>query len=191
MTNVDAHGHIVVQEITRAFGNEPWRVEITRVPGGKVFQNDRMKLGPMPREISDIDGILRDMDRIHIDIMAICPPPFLFFYDLPAKQGLRTAQIQNDAIARLCHDYPKRFAGLAVLPLQDTELAVIELKRAVKELRLHGVEIGSSVQGTYLGDRRFDPFWKAVLSISEMGHFQNRTLWHNQAALTSSLRPRL
>jgi len=28
-----------------------------------------------------------------------------------------------------------------------------------------------------------------VLSISEMGHFLNRTLWHNQAALTSSLRP--
>ncbi len=26
-----------------------------------------------------------------------------------------------------------------------------------------------------------------MLSISEMGHFLNRTLWHNQAALTSSL----
>jgi len=31
----------------------------------------------------------------------------------------------------------------------------------------------------------------AMLSISEMGHFLNRTLWHDQAALTSSLRPRL
>ena len=30
---------------------------------------------------------------------------------------------------------------------------------------------------------------KHVLSISEMGHFLNRTLWHNQVALTSSLRP--
>jgi len=28
-----------------------------------------------------------------------------------------------------------------------------------------------------------------MLSISEMGHFLNRTLWHNQVALTSSLRP--
>jgi len=28
-----------------------------------------------------------------------------------------------------------------------------------------------------------------VLSISEMGHFLNRTLWHNQVALISSLRP--
>jgi hypothetical protein len=30
-----------------------------------------------------------------------------------------------------------------------------------------------------------------VLSISEMGHFLNRTLLHNQVALTSSLRPLL
>jgi len=28
-----------------------------------------------------------------------------------------------------------------------------------------------------------------VLSISEMGHFLNRTLWYDQAASTSSLRP--
>jgi len=28
----------------------------------------------------------------------------------------------------------------------------------------------------------------SLLSISEMGHFLNRTLWHNQATLTSSLR---
>ena len=32
---------------------------------------------------------------------------------------------------------------------------------------------------------------EVLLSISEMGHFLNRTLWDNQAALTSSLRPRL
>ena len=36
-----------------------------------------------------------------------------------------------------------------------------------------------------------DNEYTELLSISEMGHFLNRTLWHNQAALTSSLRPRL
>ncbi len=165
MPNVDAHSHIVVQEITRAFGNEPWRLEVIRIPGGKVIQNDRMKVGPMPHEIMDIDGILRDMDKMCINIMAVCPPPFLLFYDLPAQSGLRAAQVQNDAIARLSQDYPKRFVGLAVIPLQDVELAVGELKRAVKELGLHGVEIGSSVQGVYLGDPRFDPFWRAAAEM--------------------------
>jgi integrase/recombinase XerD len=32
-------------------------------------------------------------------------------------------------------------------------------------------------------------WFSEMLSISEMGHFLNRTLWYNQAALTSSLRP--
>ena len=32
---------------------------------------------------------------------------------------------------------------------------------------------------------------RPMLSISEMGHFLNRTLWRNQAALASSLRLRL
>jgi len=31
----------------------------------------------------------------------------------------------------------------------------------------------------------------AMLSISEMGHFLNRTIWPNQSALASFLRPRL
>ncbi|MFC1941311.1 amidohydrolase family protein [Chloroflexota bacterium] len=185
MINIDAHAHIVVQEITRAFGSEPWRLEITRVPGGKIVQNDRMKLGPMPREITDIDGVLEDMNKMRIDIMAICPPPFLFFYDLPGQDGLRMAQIQNDAIARLSHDYPNRFAGLAVAPLQDIELAVVELKRAANELGLYGVEIGSSVQGIYLGDPRFAPLWKAV---AEMDLFVFIHPEYFQGHLTSALK---
>jgi Uri superfamily endonuclease len=32
-------------------------------------------------------------------------------------------------------------------------------------------------------------YWHIVLSISEMGHFLNRTLFDNQTALASSLRP--
>jgi len=40
----------------------------------------------------------------------------------------------------------------------------------------------------YTGNRvLFDS--RRMLSISEMGHFLNRTLWRGQAALTSSLKP--
>ncbi len=79
MPNIDTHAHIVVRQITRDFGNEPWRPVIERVKGGQVVRNDRMNLGPIPREITDIDGILEDMHKMRIDTMAICPPPFMFF----------------------------------------------------------------------------------------------------------------
>jgi len=51
------------------------------------------------------------------------------------------------------------------------------------------------LSSTKENDLVLDPFCGSsttgVLSISEMGHFLNRTLWDNQAALASSLRPRL
>jgi len=49
------------------------------------------------------------------------------------------------------------------------------------------VKIGLSVSSGVKHKRK----GKGMLSISEMGHFLNRTLWHDQAALTNSLRPRL
>ncbi len=66
----------------------------------------------------------------------------------------------------------------------------------------HGNTLGSlSASGMTSRRRKFGPLvfqwpkieaplcYHCLLSISEMGHFLNRTLWHDQAALTSSLRP--
>lgn len=58
------------------------------------------------------------------------------------------------------------------------------------------VEVDSEVAGMALGysyrqrkqeEERMGKLVVRLLSISGMGHFLNRTLWHNQAALTSSL----
>jgi hypothetical protein len=51
--------------------------------------------------------------------------------------------------------------------------------------KMYGCPLRSDMHGIDVYERI------EVLSISEMGHFLNRTLWHDQAALTSSLRPRL
>jgi aminocarboxymuconate-semialdehyde decarboxylase len=52
--------------------------------------------------------------------------------------------------------------------LQDSQAAVAELKRAVNELGLLGVEIGTNINGVYLGDSQFRPFWAAA---EELGAF--------------------
>jgi len=59
------------------------------------------------------------------------------------------------------------------------------------ETTIDGVRYDYYVTEYVEGDH-FDSYWKncsGLLSISEMGRFLNRTLWCNQAALTSSLRP--
>jgi predicted TIM-barrel fold metal-dependent hydrolase len=76
-------------------------------------------------------------------------------------QGLANelARICNEETAALVRSDPRRFAGLAVLPLPDVEVALAELTHALDVLGLDGVGLLSNVGGTYPGD----PAWAEVL----------------------------
>ncbi|HEU5437706.1 MAG TPA: amidohydrolase family protein [Ktedonobacterales bacterium] len=163
MRTIDAHGHIIVEEITASRGNEPWRPRIERTPQGAFSTTaDGRRNGPHEHESTDVPQMLRDLDQLRIDTLLVSPPPYLFFYQLDPAETTRAARIQNDALASLKQAHPDRFAPLATVPLNDVDAAIAELRRATRELGLHGVEIGSSVQGVHLGDPRFRPFWRAV-----------------------------
>jgi aminocarboxymuconate-semialdehyde decarboxylase len=58
----------------------------------------------------------------------------------------------NDGIAGIVAKWPDRFVGIGTVPLQDADLAVKELDRAVKALGLRGVEINTHVNGRNLTD---------------------------------------
>src|SRR5260370_5022145 len=46
--------------------------------------------------------------------------------------------------------------------LQDPEKAAEELRLVKERFGLSGVEVGSNINGRYLGERRFDPFFAAA-----------------------------
>jgi aminocarboxymuconate-semialdehyde decarboxylase len=52
------------------------------------------------------------------------------------------------------------------VPLQDVDASLRELEYVVKKLKFPGVEIASHVNGTSIGDARFEPFFAAA---EEMG----------------------
>jgi len=54
------------------------------------------------------------------------------------------------------------------VPLQDPELAVGELRRCVQELGFLGVEIGTRVGDTELGDPVLDPFFDAAAELGAL-----------------------
>jgi aminocarboxymuconate-semialdehyde decarboxylase len=51
---------------------------------------------------------------------------------------------------------------MGTVPLQDTDMAVAELKRCVNELGMRGIEIGTNVDGSELADERLRPFFAAA-----------------------------
>jgi aminocarboxymuconate-semialdehyde decarboxylase len=77
----------------------------------------------------------------------------------------------NDHIAKVVHDHPTRFAGLATIPLQDPDLAARELERCVRELGLRGAQIGTHVDANpysgridtiNLDNASLQPVWSAA-----------------------------
>ena len=103
-------------------------------------------------KLTGIAERLVDMDRMGIDVQAVCPAPYHFFYFTEPDYGAELARDVNEGIAKLVAETPDRFVGLGTVPLQDSELAVRELEHCVKTLGLRGVEICTNVNGKELTD---------------------------------------
>src|SRR5260370_35669786 len=80
---------------------------------------------------------------------------------LPISQGRQLARDVNDEIAAMARQWPRRFAGLATLPVQDVTAAIDELERAVTILGLKGAELDTVVNGENWDEPRFLPLFKA------------------------------
>ena len=102
---------------------------------------------------------LEDMDRMGIAVQALSPMPELFSYWLPAQAAAGLIRHVNDMIAALLAEGQGRFVGLAAVPLQDLDLAVEELRRVMAIPGFRGVEIGSNINETPIGDPRLRPFF--------------------------------
>jgi aminocarboxymuconate-semialdehyde decarboxylase len=103
-------------------------------------------------KLTGIDERLRDMDRMGVDIQAVSPAPYHYFYFTEPGLGAELARDVNEGIASVVAQHPDRFVGLGSVPLQNAELAVKELEYAVRTLGLRGVEINTNVNGLNLTD---------------------------------------
>ena len=165
---IDIHAHIIVKEITRSLApDDNWRPGVSWQDSKQYIEFGGRKLNSALREFVDVEKILEEQDRAGVDKIVLTPWSSLFRYDADLETALAVNRIQNDALARIAREH-ERMEAIGTVPLQDSDVAVDELKRAVNELGLKGVEIGSNVNGIYLGDPQFRPFWATA---EELGAF--------------------
>ena len=79
--------------------------------------------------------------------------PVMFSYWAKPADALDLSRRLNDHIAEIVRGHPKRFAGLATIPLQDPDLAASELERCIYDLGLRGAQIGTHVDASPLTGR--------------------------------------
>jgi aminocarboxymuconate-semialdehyde decarboxylase len=113
----------------------------------------------------DVDRRIADMDRDHVAAQALSPMPELLSYWIDVQPATDLARFINGAIAGMVARRPDRFFGLGSVPLQDPVRAADELRLVKERFGLSGVEVGSNINGRYLGDRHFDPFFAAAQEL--------------------------
>ncbi len=151
---VDLHCHYLNPEVNAKTAH----LNAAQYDPTVIFANELTRetnVSQMKTRAPKLTGVterLKDMDRMGVDIQAVCPAPYHFFYFTEADYGAQLAREVNEGIAKLVADTPDRFVGLGSVPLQDAELAVRELDYAVKKLGLRGVEICTNVNGKNLTD---------------------------------------
>jgi predicted TIM-barrel fold metal-dependent hydrolase len=107
---------------------------------------------------------LRSMDDAGITTQVLSnsgPGPDL----VPGQDGVDMAREMNDHLAAAIARHPRRFAGFAVLPMQSPEACVIELVRAVKDLRLVGALINGTTEDRFLDHPSYDGLLAAAVEL--------------------------
>ncbi len=166
--NIDIHAHFTPRDCFDAVDSAGKRYGPTIVTDKKgreemVFEG--RSSGPIARQMWDPETRLKDMDATGVDIQIISPATPQLYYNLDSESALWFNRRQNDGIARVVKQYPKRFAGMAAVPLQDPKGAATELDRAVNKLGLRGAEIRSNVNGVDLDAPELIPFFKEAEAL--------------------------
>ena len=130
-------------------------------PGAIARRGFRPRTAP-PGRPNPLEGLpeigerrLRSMDESGISVQVLSntgPGPDL----VPGADGIALAREMNDHLAAAIARHPDRFAGFAVLPLQDGEASARELVRAVKELGFVGALINGTTEGRFLDHPSYD-----------------------------------
>lgn len=119
---------------------------------------------PVSPEFFDVDAKLRQMDRLGIDAAILSLSPTLLFYWLDGHAAGDFCRQANESLARTIAQ-SDRLEGVAAVPLQQPEAAAAELRRAVGDLGLCGVEIGTTLEDVPLDNRRFEPFFDTAAEL--------------------------
>jgi aminocarboxymuconate-semialdehyde decarboxylase len=151
---IDFHVHMLDEHVFKASTNRTVFTGFGASPASEPRPGARELLMRMMRP----EAVLEDMDARGIDCAVITGSSVL--------QGTSWADPKTDLeLCRRCNataaeweaKYPQRFIASTVLPLQDPERSMKELRKGVRV-----INAGSSYHGVYLGDPAYHPFWEAV-----------------------------
>ena len=115
-----------------------------------------------PKTIFDLDALFRDQDEAGVDITVFGNN---WIRSPDGADSLRVVQEFNEHAAELTAKYPKRLLGLACsVPFENGKI-LKETEKAIRDYKLKGIMINTSVDGEYLDSPRATPFFELASEL--------------------------
>lgn len=166
---VDAHIHYLSPRAIEAARRSPARYGVRVLDDAerpRLLVAGEPPTRPLLEALYTLDRHLAFLAAHSIDTAVFGPLMDVAGYSLPPAQGAAWSRAQNEALVAALAEAGGRHIGLATVPLQDPARAAEELRFAVASLGLCGAMIDPNALGRPLGDRGFDPFWKAAAELA-------------------------
>ena len=165
---VDTHAHyfgLDLADALRSVDDPRWPVLVPDGDDGGSIMLGNRPFRAVRSVLWDVDRRVGELDSAGIGCQLISPVPVMLAYWADARVGAMCARATNDSIAAAVERSCGRLAGLGTVPLPHVDLAIDELRHAVEDLGLAGVEIGTRIAGEDLDSARLAPFFEAAESL--------------------------
>jgi aminocarboxymuconate-semialdehyde decarboxylase len=163
---IDTHAHWYPEEWLRLFVKDGAAEGATLERNGAKYTIRTQRIvNAFDEEFVDLGLRLEGMKRQRVDMHALSLTAPMVYWASPGL-GLALSQAYNDAVSAAHAKHPKRFVGLAMLPMQAPDAALKELERAAKLPGMRGMYLATHVNGVNLDDKRF---WDVYAKAEELG----------------------
>ena len=163
---VDGDGHVLEdKEAIKQYLPAAWQGNTTTRTLGVFPHLDHMHHvlahnPPGAFEDPSPTGWVRFLDELGLDAAVLYPTDALAFGKMiDVDLAIGTARAYNDWLHAAYLQRDARLKGIALIPLQDPDAAVDELRRAVNELGMVGALLPSTGLKTHLGDKVYWPVY--------------------------------
>ncbi len=166
MRTVDIHAHWYPKEWLKLFAKDGPKEGAVLERHAKGYRLQAKHIAnAFDERFVDLGPRIKKMDQKGIDVHALSLTTPMVYWASPGL-GLELSQAFNDAAAAAHRKHPKRFVGLAMLPMQAPDLALKELERAAKLPGMKGMYLATNVNYDELDEKRF---WDVYAKCEELG----------------------
>jgi aminocarboxymuconate-semialdehyde decarboxylase len=156
----DLHTHFYTEQFFQTVRDLPSEFSFGASPSGQTIITYRgARFFGVTPAMTDVSQRIEDMDRAGIDVEVVSlSTPNVFFADAAHQPAV--ARMINDSYAELIAQHPRRFKGFASIPMDAPDEALIELQRAIHDLKLNGVILLSNIGGKPLTSPEYRAFFE-------------------------------